>query len=325
LFNNKKKCRDMKTDYFNLRHIKMIAVTAFLGVAASSCTAYKNASASDNDGIYEGAQQRQDAGNYDSSNGNGQMDYKAYFSSLQNQYPATALTDVESYTSYTDSTAAPAQAYNAAPGWGESNDNVTVNVYGGYNWGYPYYGGWGYGYGYPYYWNSWYPGWSVGWNSWYGGGWGWNYPYYGNYHNHYYYGGGRPGYYAGGPRGYSNGSRGYYNTGRYATGRPTYNANGTRSNYYSNGGRFNGNRSYSTQQGGTRYNNGTRNYNNGGRNYNNTPRSNNTYTPSRSYTPTRSSGTIAPSRSSGGSFGGGRPSGGGGGGYRGGGGGGRRG
>jgi hypothetical protein len=344
----------MKTHYIPFKRISLYAVLGLFGVTAVSCGSYQNASKYDADGIYNSTP----ADNNTYSYNDGQVtqykdgevsgqnpNYNSYFKTLQTQYPATALTDVESYSSVNDSVANDTVAYvtnyNANGGWGDNPDNVTVNVYnGGYGWGgwgYPYYagwygwgGGWGWGLGWGY--GGWYGGW--GWNSWYYpsyyyGGWGgWYYPHHHYAYNPRYYHGyrGNSNYYYGGTR-----SSYYNNTGRYATGRGAAGyRQGTRAAAV-NSRRFT-NGTTVRSRGDVQYNTGTRNYSNGTRSNSYTPstrsnsytpatRSNNTYTPSTRSTPTRSSSTISTPRSSGGSFGGGSRGGGGGGGSRGGGGG----
>lgn len=345
----------MKTYYSIFKRISLYGVLGLFGVAATSCSSYQNTS-NHNDGIYGSAQRDANGqpvyqyndgnvGQYRDGDVNGQnMNYQAYFKSLQSQYPATV--DVQEYA---NDTVVSVESYNANAGWGEDPDNVVVNVYDN-SWGGMY--GWGSGWG----WGG-YPGW--GWNSWYGGGWGlgwgWGGGWYGGWGSYYggwgwnnWYGGWGNGYY---PYYYNNG--GYYN-GRYNNynGRRSVAAyGGTRSDYYnrsnrasrsySNGRnttftsnrRFNNNGNAVRTRGDVQYNNSRSNNSNTVRGYQNSTRSNNTFTPSRSnnnYSPTRSNAPVrstptysAPSRSSGG-FGGGR-SGGGGGGSRGGGGGGRRG
>ena len=201
----------MKTNNYNLRQISLYSLLGILGLAVTSCSSYQNTSSYDNDGIYGSVpHDENDEPIYTYNNGNvteyrdgdvsGQnMNYKAYFSSLQNEYPATAFTDVEEYSSYNDDDVAPQEnisytsySSNSYPAWGEATDNVTVNVYGGYN-------GWNN-------WNNWYSpywGWGWGWNNgWYGSGWnvgiGWGYgnwgwglgwnnwhtPYYGGYYGY---------------------------------------------------------------------------------------------------------------------------------------------
>ena len=160
----------MKTHYSIFKRISLYGVLGLFGVAATSCGSYQNTSKYDNDSIYNGTQrdgngqpvyQYNDGnvGQYRDGNVDGQnMNYQAYFKSLQTQYPATV--DVQGTEN--DSVVV-VENYNTNAGWGENPDNVVVNVYDN-SWGGGYYG-WG---GYP--------GW--GWNSWYGGGgwglgWGW--------------------------------------------------------------------------------------------------------------------------------------------------------
>lgn len=335
----------MKTNYFNIRQISLYSILGFLGLAVTSCSSYQNTSSYDSDGIY-GSVPR-DSNNepvytyndgtvtqYNDGNNSGQnMNYKAYFQSLQNEYPA--YTDTDGYTSYDNDTIVQVEGYG---GWGEETDDVTVNIYGGYgyggygwnNWYSPYWGysgwgwgsGWGLGIGWGY--GGW--GWGLGWNSWYSpyyyGGWGWGgwgYPYYGHYgYPHYHYGNN----YGRSNVAYSGGRSDYYNRGRYATGRrnAVTSVNSRRQTTATASGRR-----YDTSRNTTVRSRGDATYSEGRTNTRSTrnsdfsnssrSRNNNSFTPSRSSSsPSRSSGTISsPSRSSGGSFGGGRSSGGGGG------------
>ena len=331
----------MKTNYFNLRQISLYSILGFFGLAVTSCSSYQNTSSYDSDGVY-GSVPR-DSNNepvytyndgnvteYNDGTNSGQnMNYKAYFQSLQNEYPA--YTDTDGYTSYDNDTIVQVESYG---GWGEETDDVTVNIYGGYgyggygwnNWYSPYwaYSGWGWGPGWSvgigwgsgWGYGGW--GWGLGWNSWYSpyyyGGWG--YPYYGYYgYPHYHYGNN----YGRSTAVYSGGRADYYNRGRYATGRRNVatSVNSRRQNAATvNGRRYNTSRSATVRsRGEATYSEGrTRSTRSSDFSNSSRTRSNNTFTPSRSSSPSRSSGTFSsPTRSSGGSFGGGRSSGGGGG------------
>ncbi|HLT75613.1 MAG TPA: hypothetical protein VKZ68_11015 [Ohtaekwangia sp.] len=175
-------------------------ILGFLAFIAVSCGSYQNTSYYDNDGIYGASQKKRSETPTAEAESNSQnLQYKNYFSSLKDD-DAVIITDPDSYTSYeTDSTSARSAAGYTS--WGDSSQNITINVYD--NWG----------------WNSWYPSWYVGWNSWYGPSWGWgwgwsawhpswywswNYPvwyspyyyspyygWHGHHHNYTYYRGGR--------------------------------------------------------------------------------------------------------------------------------------
>ncbi|RZJ61791.1 MAG: hypothetical protein EOO45_23010, partial [Flavobacterium sp.] len=141
----------MKTNYSPLRKISLYSILGILGVAVSSCGSYQNTSSYENDPIY-GSSANGNRGyqyndgqvtQYRDGDVSGQnMNYKAYFQSLENQYPATSFTDVDEYSTYND-TVVVVENYNNA-GWGEGSDNVTVNVYDNGGYGYNnFYGGWG--------------------------------------------------------------------------------------------------------------------------------------------------------------------------------------
>ncbi|MAW95708.1 MULTISPECIES: hypothetical protein [unclassified Leeuwenhoekiella] len=109
------------------------------------------------------------------------------------QEEGVIFTDIDSYSSTGDYTEEDLLlendlAYNAQPGWGDTYDNVVVNVYNRPFWG----AGWG-GWGGPFYGNvgwGWggFNNWGWGWNSPYNG-WGWGSPFYGNIGWGYAYGG----------------------------------------------------------------------------------------------------------------------------------------
>ena len=309
----------MKTYYFNSRPKFLYSVMGLLGLFLSSCGSYQNTSYNDNDGIYENGQtRRSEVAQNTSSNG-----YTEYFGSLQDNNDVEIFTDVDNYRTADDSTQTTEnRGYESGySGWGSAADNVTVNVYGGNNWGYSpwnyWYGpswGWGWNTGWGY--SGWYgPGLSIGWgwNNWYGPGygygWGWNNYYgnnwYGHNHNHY---------------SYNNGIRGtrneMYGQQRNSVGR-RYSSPATRNTNFNSSRRTsvtNGTRStqYNTSRGAVRNNPATRS-----RTYTpstNTRSSNRSYTPSsnnssRSYSPSSSGGGRS---SGGGSYGGGGRSGGGG-------------
>lgn len=214
-----------------------------LGIFAlllSSCGTYQNTSYYDRDGIY-GYSEPQTRNTSDTPNYSENNQYKDYFGSLQEQPQKDEIfRDVESYSSnnYNEENSNAAQGYTSSySDWGNSADNVNINVYGNnWNWGWNNYWGWNLGWG----WNSWY-GPYYGWNfdpwyyPYYGLGLGWGYGY--GWNNYYY----QPHYHYYQP--YTHGIRDYPGRGRT----------------YAN-----------TTQGGTRNNDtyvpGTRNYNSGVRN-----------------------------------------------------------
>lgn len=311
----------MKTYYAHLKSLRAWSVFGLVAAMTASCGSYQNTSYYDKDGVYGSAGSDVRKKETASTTANNQG-YKDYFDSKQES--SEVFTDVDNYTSATDSTDTTYRYASDNAGWGSSSENVVVNVYDN-SWGWNYwntpawgwYGsGWNWNIGWG--WNSWYgPGW--GWNSWYGpgwgyyGGWGWG-GYYGHHHHgNYAYSLGRRG------SGYNYG----VNSGRRNN---SYAAVGGRSgsrNYgrsaVNNGGRRSVT-SYSTR------NSGTRNTNYSTSNSSST-RNNSNYTPSRSSSSSSgssrsyNSGSSGGSRSSGGSYGGSS----GGGGRSGGGGGGRRG
>lgn len=144
------------------------------------------------------------------------------------------FTDVESYTSNNTEpqteTNVDAIGYSESYSpWGETADDITINVYGGpqigwSNWGWGW-NNWGWGWN-NWGWNRW--GWGLGWNNW---GWGWN-AWRSPYRNY----------------AYNVGRRGYAS--RALASR--------RANYYSRTTNRNGNR-YSTNRSSRRVNANTRN------------------------------------------------------------------
>ncbi|ESU24074.1 hypothetical protein FSS13T_20430 [Flavobacterium saliperosum S13] len=229
---------DMKTNYLSGRNVSIYTIFGLVGLLASSCGSYQNASYYDNDGVY-GSSERprtQTENKYSEENLEQSNKYKDFFAANKDNYSYDneAFTDIEGYNSQSNDTVAKNQQDNYA-GWGDNDKNVTINYYNNDYWGWnsPYYG-WG--------WNSWYsPSWSWGWNSYYGNywnvgfGWGWNSPYYGwgwnswyspyysgyyypynGYygHHHHYIGGTRGGYSYQGNRGRSYSNQGIYSGGR---------------------------------------------------------------------------------------------------------------
>ncbi|MBT8327612.1 MAG: hypothetical protein KJP21_07800 [Bacteroidia bacterium] len=210
MFNNKIR-RDMKFNYLLTKMPYLAALSLLFSLA--SCGSYEYVGY-DNDGIYgsetrnveyqtekETVVQATDNSNY----------YKNYFKEKSMDYEGLndngqIFTDIDSYQGeYNDEVLDSLQYENAYAGWGQNNDDVTINIYnnGWNNWGWNYWGWnrpWRYNYGWG--WNNW--GWNAGfgwgWNDpwiWNGGfygnpyyGYGYGYGYYGlPYHNNYYYGG----------------------------------------------------------------------------------------------------------------------------------------
>lgn len=175
----------MKTNASITRKTYLYFLIGFLGLAVSSCGSYQNSAYNDNDGVYSSNGEKTTI--KDNPNNTTAIQYKQYFSSLQNTSDSDEIfTDVNSYGSdynvENDSTQTVSTGYAS---WGSAPESTTVVVYpdnywyAGFGWGYPYYGYpyYGYGWGYPWYGYGWgYP------------GYGWGYPGYG------YPGCGYPGY-----------------------------------------------------------------------------------------------------------------------------------
>ena len=182
----------------------MLAVAGMV-FTLTSCGSYQYAG-TDNDGIYESSSEpvvyAESAGQNNNDNVNNSY-YKNYFKEQSSEYDymnvePEVFTDVDSYEGkYVEQDSTQREQY---PGWGQNNEDVTVNVYAGWNGFYdPFWNvGWGWNAGWGWGWNA---GWGWGWNA--GWGWGWNagfynpywcgpYGYYGNpyfYNNPYF---GRP-------------------------------------------------------------------------------------------------------------------------------------
>lgn len=191
----------MKFNYLTTK-IPFLASLIIL-FSLASCGSYEYVG-HDNDGIYgtenrnveyqtekETEVQVADNGNY----------YKNYFKEKSMDYESMTdngevFTDIDSYQGeYNEDTIDTLQYENAYAGWGQNNDDVTINIYnGGYNyWGYrPYYRShWNYGWGYagfydPFYYGSWYSPYYYGYGYHHGYPYyGYSYGYYGNpYHNY---------------------------------------------------------------------------------------------------------------------------------------------
>lgn len=179
----------MKTfNSFNIKNISYIFLVV-LGFSVVSCGSYSNSSYYDNDGIYSNSSKDYNSENITNEPQNNPKG--SYFTQFQSydvveEEPVGIFTDVDTY--YGE------DSYSSGySGWGNSTNDVTVNVYGGglgwggwygsyWGWGNPYWSiGWG--------WNSWYYpywGWNYGWgwSSWHNPYWGYYSPYYGG---HYYY------------------------------------------------------------------------------------------------------------------------------------------
>ena len=240
----------MKTATF-FKKLNPILILGSITFLIGSCGTYNVKNYDESDGIYSsnktavvenGVIENEDKNNY----------YKQYFQTKSLDYQNlpennTILTDVEAYHSkdsldaegyvITENRDYISEFDEEYGSWGTNSTQVSINVYGGYNYA-PNYGGWnigfGWGWGYPYYWG--------GYNPYYGYGWGYPYPYphygYGGY-----YGYGHPGH--GGYYGYAS-NRGRSNYG-YTMAR-TYNR-GRSNNYYSSsrGTNYNRRGNYRTQ------------------------------------------------------------------------------
>jgi len=310
----------MKTKYLTSFKILSLLLTSTLGVLLVSCGSTQNSSYYDNDGIYSGSEKSKSKEAEQVAQNNANLAYQNYFKSKQLNAEEEIFTDVENYSSVTDSTQITAESYTSNASWGTNPTSISVNVYDS-GWGFNYWNSW-----YAPYWgfNTWYgPYWGVGFYPWYGPYWGWGYPYYGygSYYNGYAYNGGRRGgnYYTNGYRGssaYSSRTNGYRGSSAYRSQYSTrnYTNSGTRFGTTRTGTRgYNTNTVNSSNPRSNQYNtSGTRNNT---RNYGNTPSNgNNTYTPrSSSSSSSSTSGTRGGGYSGGSSSGGGGRSGGGGG------------
>lgn len=115
--------------------------------------------------------------------------YKNYFAQSAAELDAVLgeseiFTDIDSYEgNYLERAQDTLEQRPVYGGWGQANDNITINFIdnGWYGWNDPWLwnAGWGWGWnaGWGWGWNNWgwNPGWGYGWNNW-----GWN-GYYGNY------------------------------------------------------------------------------------------------------------------------------------------------
>ncbi len=312
-----------------------ILFTGLLVLFFASCGTHSDNDYSDRDGIYSNDKEvtvtettKEDKDSY----------YKQYFKTKELAYKDVPddnaiFTDIDEY--YTTETVDEdgyivteereiEEEYGA---WGSNSGEVTINIYGGYSygywhrphwwygsyWGYPYY--YGYGWGYPYYWGGYW-----------GGHWGWGYPYYGHWYGYptHYYGHGYNGTiaYNRGRRNTSYANSRYASRGRSAvnTGRGSYsrlesdrrnsiNTNSSRRNTVSRNGNTVSNRRNSVNSTTRPYNNNNnlnnrsntvrRSTNSRSNNFNN--RSSNSRRSSGSYRSSGSSRSSGSMRSGGGS------------------------
>ncbi|WP_323788807.1 hypothetical protein [Psychroserpens sp.] len=252
--------------------------------------------------------------------------YKNYFTEKANQYndipddERVIFTDIDSYEGdYSDENLEDESQYGYS-GWGQANDNITINVYdnswaspywnGGFGFGYNWYRPWGWNYGFG--WNNW--GWNSGfgwggWNNWgynygwcppfYNYGYGYNPYFHGNYYNHYgiAYNSGR----RGSNLAYSNRNSVTRRNTSNITRRNTSTVTRGRSNTVRNNSttRRNNNSTIRRSTRSTRSNSSVRPRTNTRRNNNVTrPRSNSTRSSTRMSTPRRSSSSATRSSSS---------------------------
>lgn len=243
----------MKTFSLNNKVSSYILLLA-LGLLAVSCGSYNETSYYGNDGIYSrrGGEQMVETSQRTSYF----ADFPVYNVPEDNE-PVGIFTDIDSY--YGDETYSTGYS-----GWGNSTNDVTVNVYGGawYGGGLGWYGGWGWGnpyWGMGWGWNSW------GWNSWHnpywgwggGYGWGWNSwhnPYWGGgyypyYNNVAYYRGTRGGYYS---SDYAYRNRSFTNTNNVRSNSRAYEVRGRNDNATRSNSRFETNSSRGTTLGTSR-------------------------------------------------------------------------
>ncbi len=298
----------MKTIFISLPKPSLNSIIGFLSVILlTSCSSYQNSSYYDTDGIYgtTNSKFRENTNPNESS-----IAYQNYFNSLQDNSDTTKIfTDIDTYMSYNDTIHRQNNSNYAS--WGSNSQNVTINYYPN---------NWGMSFGYPYYGYTWR-------NSYYNWGYPysyWDYPYYGwgypNYYGYYYY----PTHwiyptyghsYRGTNYSYNNSRRGSYYTnnlnpsGNYIGRTSMQNSTNypNRSNYTQMGTAptFSRNSSSSQSQN-FLYNNIGRTRTsdsnpNPARTYN-PNRNNDSYSPSRSYNPSRND-SYTPSRSSESSFG----------------------
>ena len=214
----------MKFNYLTTK-ISYLAVLALL-FSLASCGSYEYVG-HDNDGIYgsdnrnveyqtekETVVETTENGNY----------YKNYFSEKSREYENMSqngeiFTDIDSYQGeYDEAVIDTLQYENAYAGWGQNNDDVTINIYNrGYNywgfspfylygWSYSSFGFYNYHFSSPYYYSPFYYGHNY--PFYYYGNYGYGYPFYYGHHYPYNYGNSYFSYYQNNPYGYA------YNRGR---------------------------------------------------------------------------------------------------------------
>ncbi len=246
----------MKTSTY-FKKLNPIFIVGSLTFLISSCGTYNIKNYDESDGIYSSnntvvvendvvendVMENETKNNY----------YKQYFQTKSLDYQNlpddnTILTDVDAYhskdtldaegyviTEKRDYISEFDEEYGA---WGNNSTQVSINVYGGYNYA-PIYGGWnigfGWGWGYPYYWGGYYPYYGYGWGNPYF--WGGYYPYHG-YGGYYSYANNR------GRSNYSYTMARTYNRGRSNN---YYSSRGT-NNYNQRGNYRNQNSNYSRSQ-----------------------------------------------------------------------------
>jgi hypothetical protein len=314
----------MKTTIFPSLNTAFCSIIGFFSFLATSCGSYQNSSYYDSDGIYGNT----NIGNTEKiAQKNPSNHYKEYFNSLQNEnQPTEIFTDINKYSDSNSSNDTDQRINQGYAGWGNNSGKTTVNIYTnpnpwntslGFGWGFPtYIWGYDYGWNYPFY------GWSYS-------SFGWNYPYYRwsypysygyydyPYYNYPYY---NYAHYHNSTYSYNNSRRGSsysnsgsvnrnYDSGRYAPNNTTVHSEANYSNSRSTVTNTSENRTTPTF---SRRNESQNQFNSSNSVYrtrtnsdtNNSPRSE-SYTPSRSYSPSSDSS----SRSSGSLGTGGRPSG----------------
>jgi len=162
--------------YYVKDNLKAIHVLAITFLTLTSCGTYQQATY--DDGIYGSGEQRAETAAVVEDSDNSNSAYQNYFEQksfeAEDRY-GDIFTDVDSYSSQGDvqqqsETDVDAIGYNESYSpWGETAEDITINVYGGPQFGWA--NGWG--------WNNW--GWGFGggwgWNNW-GWGNGWRSPYY---------------------------------------------------------------------------------------------------------------------------------------------------
>ena len=156
-----------------------------LALIMSSCGSYQYAGY-DDDAIYSNSEKNveyEETTSETETTSENSGYYKNYFKEKSNQYDniiqdEAIFTDIDSYESEGGEVDYAEEGY---AGWGQDNQDVVINVYGGhlYNsiwWNRPYYTAWGWNYGWNNYW-GWNNGFGYGWNNWgwnAGFGWGWS-------------------------------------------------------------------------------------------------------------------------------------------------------